>query len=96
MEPIRIEIVPGRVRGKGARAGGLQLDSATASWGGRAFSALAYRPIADVCWQLVEAGCPDQPWQAYLPDGTRSLRGTSLAAYGATSRMEVRDAGAAR
>ena len=83
---IRITIVPGKPSQHGQKAGGTQRDYAEATWEGKRFQARLFRPIADVCRQLLDARCPDQPWQAFLPDGTPSLKAKSLSRYAAKQK----------
>jgi hypothetical protein len=68
-------------------------DHATATWNGQQFEALHGSPTTELARLLTAAGCPDQPWRAYLPDGTPTLRGNSIHAWAKRVVMgdEIRD-----
>jgi hypothetical protein len=53
-------------------------DHAEATWNGQRFAVAHASATTELARVLMAAGCPDQPWQAYTPDGTPSLRGGSL------------------
>lgn len=57
---------------------GSRRDSASCTWDGRDFQVRAFSATTALARQLVAAGCPDQPWEAYTPTGERSIRGRSL------------------
>jgi hypothetical protein len=78
---IRITTWPEHVTGERARRGKKQRDHATCTWDGREFRVLALSATTSLARALVAAGCPDQPWQAFTPEGTPSLRGRSLHAW---------------
>jgi hypothetical protein len=64
---------------QGGADGRIPHDEATCEGNGRSFRATsalgAEMALARI---LVAAGCPDQPWETFTPQGTRSLRGRSL------------------
>ena len=78
---IEMTTWPEHVTGKRARTGKKQRDHATCEWEGRTFRVLALSATTTLARALVAAGCPDQPWQAITPNGTKSLRGPSLHAW---------------
>jgi hypothetical protein len=67
-----IAIHPSRSTGSG------QMDRASAIWNGRTFEAESRSgAICMLARQLVEAGCPDEPWEA-VRNGQVALHGKSL------------------
>jgi hypothetical protein len=85
---IRITTWPEHVTGDRAITGQAQRDYATCTWDGRDFQVLKPSATTALARMLAAAGYPDQPWQAYPPDGTPSLRGKSLHAWAKRSVTE--------
>lgn len=79
---------PERITGERARTGKRQRDHATCTWDGREYRVLTLSATAALARKLVADGCPDQPWEACTPDGTRSLHSRSLHAW---ARVTVRE-----
>jgi hypothetical protein len=79
--PIRMTTSPEHVSGSRAISGKRQRDHATCTWEGREYQVLTLSATTALARELVTAGCPNQPWEAYTPNGTRSLCGQSLHAW---------------
>ena len=62
-------------------------DYACCAWEGRVLEVRSKSATAALARVLVAAGCPDQPWEAFTPEGERSLFGPSL--HGWAKRMVV-------
>lgn len=88
---IQITLTHGKLSQASAKAGGLRKDICTAEWDGKAFQVELFRPVVGICRELVEAGCPDQPFEVFLDDGTRSLHGPSIVRVAAPALAAVID-----
>ena len=83
---ITMTLIPGRLSKSQGVSGGFPQDQAEATWQGAAFRTVSRNSACcDLARKLVDAGCPDQPWEARSSAGQRSVFGDSLHALARTT-----------
>jgi len=76
---ITIHVCEAALSVKGAATGAALPDHAGAVWNGLAYATQsAHGACCKLARILVDAGCPDQPWETRGSDGQRRLFGASL------------------
>ena len=74
---IRIITRPEKVTSRRAHTGKPQRVYAQCEWNGQTVSVLQLSAITALARKLLNASCPDQPWESQV-DGQPSLHGSSL------------------